>query len=305
MDFDPDRDIPDLDGKVFFITGGNVGLGKETILQLCKHNPSHIFLAARSQSKAVEAISDIQRSVPNAAPITAIELDLASFSSVKKAVKEFHAHSSKLNVLVNNAGIMGCPPGTTEEGYEIQFGTNHMGHALLTKLLLPTLQRTAEISDDVRIVTLSSNAESWSPSSGYDFAQLKTEMRSVSPFERYGISKIANIHFSRALSRRYPTIRCISVHPGVVGTSLARGLYASYPVISPVLRLLHRFITQDVTDGAKNQLWACVNTEAKSGEFYFPIGAVGKGSKLSGDESLEETLWQWTEDELKPYDSPC
>lgn len=171
--FNPEKDIPSLDGKVILITGGsscrhsatphsvltltgNTGLGKETVLQLAKHNPKEIFLAARTQSKAEAAIAEIKGAVPNA-NITYLPLDLASLPSVKKAADEFKSRSDQLDILINNAGIMATPYEKTKEGYEIQFGTNHVGHAMFTKLLLPTLLKTAEQPGaDVRVVNVSS-----------------------------------------------------------------------------------------------------------------------------------------------------
>ncbi|KAH6984286.1 hypothetical protein BKA56DRAFT_614035 [Ilyonectria sp. MPI-CAGE-AT-0026] len=147
--FNPDKDIPNLSGKVILVTGGNNGLGKETVLQLSKHEPAHIFLAARSEAKALPAIEEMCKAVPDAAPITFIPLDLASFDSIKQAAASFKAQSSQLHVLINNAGIMGTPAGTTKEGYEVQFGTNYVGHALLTKLLLPMLDKNAIVLSQV------------------------------------------------------------------------------------------------------------------------------------------------------------
>ncbi|GKT53032.1 retinol dehydrogenase [Colletotrichum tofieldiae] len=296
-------DIPDLSGKVIVVTGGNIGLGKETITQFSKHNPAHIYLAARSESKALAAIEDIKNTVPNAAPITFLEVDLTSFESIKRAAKEFRSKSETLHILVNNAGIMAWPPSTTKEGYEIQFGTNHMGHALLTKLLLPTLQHTAKTSPDkdVRIVSLSSAAEKWVPSDLYNFDDLKTDMASTGTWSRYGASKIANIHHARALAKRYPEIRCISVHPGVVSTNLTSGLAASWPIIKPIMGILSWLTLSSVADGAKNQIWASVSPDAETGVFYWPVGVKGKDSKHAKNEELSEKLWEWTEKELEPY----
>ncbi|KAH7230211.1 retinol dehydrogenase [Fusarium redolens] len=302
--FNPDKDISDLSGKVIFVTGGNAGLGKQTILRLSKHNPAHIFLAARTKSKALAAIEDIHKAVPDAAPITYINLDLASFDSIQQAAKDFHSQSQQLHILINNAAIMATPAGTTKDGYEIQFGTNHMGHALLTKLLLPTLKRTAATTSppqDVRIINVASSEEARSPATDtYDFNKLKTDMASTSTLIRYGISKVANIHHARALSRHHPEIRSISLHPGVVNTNLKNGMGASWPLMKPLLPLIG-LLSTNVSNGTKNQLWAAVSPDAKSGEFYFPVGVTGKGSKQSRDKALEDALWNWTENELKGY----
>lgn len=128
---------------------------------------------------------------------------------------------------MNNAGIMACPEGLTKEGYEIQFGTNHVGHALLTKLLLPTLQRTAKGAPEgsVRIVNLSSMGEQMAPKpDGIKFDHLKApNSGGINTWTRYGQSKLANVLFAKALAKRYPEIVSTSVHPGVVQTELTRG----------------------------------------------------------------------------------
>ena len=128
------------------------------------------------------------------------------------------------------------PPGTTKDGYEIQFGTNHMGHALLTKLLLPKLLSTANIPDaDVRIITLSSVAHEWAPKGGLQLDTVHSEQRKISSRERYGQSKLANILYTNELATRYPAISCISVHPGSVNTGLSRGLKESYTLVAPAI----------------------------------------------------------------------
>ncbi|KAK4694543.1 hypothetical protein P7C71_g3055, partial [Lecanoromycetidae sp. Uapishka_2] len=148
--FNADSDIPDLSGKTILVTGNN-GIGEASCRQFAKHN-AHVYLAARTPSKAESAIAEIKKETPDA-NITFLELDLASLASVKRTAETFNASSDRLDVLLNNAGVMALPASTTKDGYEIQFGTNHVGHALFTKLLMPTLQRTAEEKgSDVRIV---------------------------------------------------------------------------------------------------------------------------------------------------------
>ena len=143
---------------------GNAGLGRETVLQLAKHNPKKIFLAARSEVKAEEAISAVKSSVSNDVQISWIPLDLMSAQSIKNAAEQVSAQSSRLDVLILNAGVMALPPGETEMGHEIQFGTNHTGHSYLTRLLLPTLLKTAEEpNSDVRVVSLASVGYNFAP----------------------------------------------------------------------------------------------------------------------------------------------
>ncbi|KAK8085088.1 hypothetical protein PG997_006359 [Apiospora hydei] len=308
MKFDFDKDVPDLTGKIILVTGGNVGLGKETIYQLAKHRPAHIYLAARSAAKAQEAIKDIQQRAPDAAPITFLECDLSSFDSIKSAAANFLSQSSELHILINNAGIMACPPGKTKEGYEIQFGTNHMGHAQLTKLLLPTLLKTAEKAPEgaVRIVSLSSMGEAFAAKDPYADAdtRLKSDLASLSTWTRYGIAKLANVHHSRALAQRYPSLRCVAVHPGAVRTELTRGPLATYSAFSLIMTPLHwlaTFAMTPVSEGAKNQVWAAVSPDAQSGHFYYPVAVDGKASAQAKDDKLCEQLWAWMEKELEAH----
>ena len=232
---------------------GNNGLGLETCRQLAKHNP-HIYLAARTPSKAQSAIADIKETVPNA-NITFLQLDLASLESVKKAADTFNTTSDRLDVLINNAGVMALPASTTTEGYEIQFGTNHIGHFLLTKLLMPTLQRTAEGQRDVRIVNLSSEGHRLPPRGGLALKDARSNMASYNTWVRYGQSKLANILFTRELTRRYPAIKSITLHPGGIQTGLSEGFEKQNPWFAACFRpIVSRFLTT-VQQGALTQLF--------------------------------------------------
>jgi NAD(P)-dependent dehydrogenase (short-subunit alcohol dehydrogenase family) len=279
---------------------GNNGLGAESVLQLSKHNPAKIYLGARDESRAERAMVSIKSSVPDA-KIEFLPLDLASLKSVKQAADAFIASSTRLDVLMNNAGIMACPAGLTNEGYEIKFGTNHLGHALLTKLLLPVLGKTAETRNDVRIVNLGSSAHTWAPKAGLVLQDPKTEMKSYSTWARYGQSKLANIYYTRELARRYRAIKSVAIHPGSVGTNLVSGPIASYPYVGWLLRRLHPIMTVSVQKGALNQLWASVSPDAKSGHFYYPVAKDFPGSDLVRDDSKALELWEWTEAELKKH----
>lgn len=282
---------------------GNAGLGKEAALHLAKHNPSQIFIGSRSASKARTAIAEIRASVPGA-PLTPIELDLASLASVKEAASKVLATASRLDILMNNAGIMAVPPAVTADGYEIQFGTNHMGHALLTKLLLPLLLKTAnsQPGSDVRIVTLSSHSHVRAPACGIDFARLRAADPESWPFTKYGVSKLANILHAKQLAKRYPSIKTVAVHPGIVNTNLTMILKGSSKlarIISPVVAY---FSGVSVEKGVLNQLWGAVGAGVESGQYYEPVGVGGKGSPLTEDGGLAEKLWVWTERELEGWE---
>lgn len=301
--FNPSKDIPDLSGKVILITGGNTGLGLETILRLSQHKPAHIYLAARSEDKAKTAIQEIQSKVPKAPPISFIKLDLASFASIKAAAASFIASSNRLDILINNAGIMATPEGLTEDGYEIQLGTNHLGPALLTKLLLPMLKATAATKpSDVRVIFVSSKMESIAPKDSYYLDKAKTIMPQLSTWARYGMSKLATVYYAEALAKQNPDIKSISIHPGIVATNLGNSFFGSNNfLIAGIVKVALKFMAVSVEKGALNILWTAISKNAKSGVFYYPVGVTGKGSNLSQDEKVRGQLWEWTEKELDAH----
>lgn len=285
---------------------GNVGLGKQTILYLAQHSPQRIYLAARTASKGSSAIAEIKKSVPDAA-IEHLPLDLTSFSSIREAASTFTLKESRLDLLINNAGVMATPYSLTKEGYEIQFGTNHMGHALLTKLLLPTLLETAnQPSADVRIVNVSSIAHKMVPSGGLIWDQALLEKQYTG--RRYGQSKLANILFSNELAARYPQITSVSIHPGVIVTDLYASLTDNffwkfllgiYQLLTPILPGHYK----SPEGGALNQTWAATTSKEGlvNGEFYTPVGKTGAGSKASKDQGLGKKLWEYTEEEFAKH----
>ena len=192
--------------------------------------------------------------MPNA-NITFLHLDLASLESVKTAADTFSGKSDRLDILINNAGVMALPASTTKEGYEIQFGTNHIGHFLLTKLLLPTLQRTAEGQGDVRIVNLSSEGHRLPPRGGLALKDAHSDMASYNTWVRYGQSKLANILFTRELTRRYPAIKTAALHPGGIDTGLALGFRKEHPWLAAVLGPIAALFLTTVQQGALTQLF--------------------------------------------------
>lgn len=317
--FEPDTDIPPLDGKVIVVTGGtlyshdtqhitysddtigNNGLGKETVKRLAKHNPALIFLCSRNAKKAEDAIKEIE-SEHAFGRIKTLQLDLASFESISSAAKSFNSQSDRLDILINNAGIMGVPDSKTKEGYEIQLGTNHLGHALFTKLLLPTMLKTAEQKDsDVRIINLSSQAHARAPAPG--FSTEDVDAKNSNPMARYGRSKLANVLFVRQLAKKYPQITSVSLHPGVINTDLFTPMFASNRVLGTLSGFFGWVVYSTVPDGAKNTLWAATapKDQVKSGQYYLPIGREDAGSTYSRDEKMAESLWDWTEQEINKH----
>ncbi|MCJ1270949.1 hypothetical protein MMC22_010848 [Lobaria immixta] len=307
LNFDPEKDIPDLSGKVIFITGGTTGLGKESILALAKHHPEHIYFSGRDHEKAAAVINEVQSfSETN---VTFIECDLASLASVQRAVKEFNSTSARLDVLMCNAGVMALPPGLTTDGYEVHFGTNHLGHALLVKLLLPTLIQTVEQvpNSDVRIVFLTSIGFRAHWFGGIAFETLRTpqDFPIFGSWIRYAQSKLANIVYAAELARRYPRITTVSVHPGVAATNLV----GSLPFLKRVLVYVTNpgQVKSSATEIVANQLWAATATGDKenekivNGAFYEPVAVLGTHDWYSKSEEFAGRLWDWTQKELEGY----
>jgi NAD(P)-dependent dehydrogenase (short-subunit alcohol dehydrogenase family) len=275
------------------------------VIALAKHNPGHLYFSGRNAKSANTLIDEIKTKVPNV-NITFLECDLASLTSVQNAAKQFLSQSQRLDILMCNAGIMALPPGLTKDGYEIQFGTNHVGHALLIKLLLPTLLKTAdEPGADVRIVCLTSRGYGLHPSGGIHFKDLHTSQENIglfAPWRRYGQSKLANLLYAAELARRYPKITSVSIHPGVYSTGLV-GTLGFWK--RTLIYLTNLGNVKDAADGTGNQLWAATGDKSGivNGAYYVPIGVLGPLDGDAKSEKLAAELWEWTENEMKGYQS--
>jgi len=283
---------------------GNTGLGKETILQLAKHNPSKIYLTSRSESKGQEALKSIRDTLgQSSVDLQHVPLDLASFASVKSAAESVQSSTDRLDILICNAGIMAIPPGKTEQGHEIQFGTNHIGHHLLTKRLLPILEKTAALSgSDVRVITLSSVANEQAPpiKTMLDMEKLYT----TGKWTCYGASKAGNILFAAELARRYPTLTSVSVHPGIIKSDLWNSVNENNALIRFGMKLAGPLMFQTIQTGAHNTLWAAAGAkkdELQNGTYYTPVGKLdhrNPGNKRAKDVEAGRALWEWTEAEI-------
>ncbi|KAF1967762.1 NAD(P)-binding protein [Bimuria novae-zelandiae CBS 107.79] len=288
--WNPSKDIPDLSGKVIVVTGGSSGLGKESVHQLVKHNPSKIYLTARTSARGNAAINAIESATPAAkGKIAYLEVDMASLASVKRAADRVLTAESRLDILMSNAGVMAVPAGVTEDGYESQFGTNHMGPSLFTKLLLLLLSKTATAPDsDVHIVNLSSELFKSAPMGGILFDSLKTPQSEISSMARYGQSKLADALHTHILAQKYPQIKSVALHPSVVNTGLLDTFKKDHPIIGGLVGVVAGIFLTNVHDGAKRQLWAAT---APSKEV--------KNGAITKDEALAERLWEWTNKELE------
>lgn len=306
--FDPVTDIPDLVDKVIIVTGGTAGLGRATILSLAAHQPTHIIFTGRSQASA-DVVVEEATSRYHGVSITFIRCDLASFASIQDAARKVLSKVSRIDILIANAGIMAVAPGLTEEGYEIQFGTNHMGHALLVKLLTPLMEATAKEHGDVRIVWTSSITYMIHPPGGIQFDKVKTLQTRIAPalpaWVRYAQSKLANMLYARAYAKHHPSITSVAVHPGISYTGLVNSL--SWAERTFVYATTF-WLALPAEACAYTQQWAATAPlgkgvgQVETGTYYEPVGRKGYLLRQAGDDDLAEELWEWTQQELKAYE---
>jgi NAD(P)-dependent dehydrogenase (short-subunit alcohol dehydrogenase family) len=261
----------DLSGKTYVVTGANSGIGKVTAEQLAKQGAT-VVLACRNTAAGEEAKAEIVAALPRA-NVEVIPLDLGSLESVRKFASAFTQRHQRLDGLVNNAGVMNPPKGTTQDGFETQFGTNHLGHFYLTELLLDTLKSTP----GSRIVNLSScyHDKAMGREGKIHFEDLNYESRKYDGWEAYAQSKLANLLHAQELSRRLEGtgVTAVSVHPGWVRTNLVRH---SVPVFlqnaaSFVLRLAGMV---EPWEGAQTTLFALLGPEvpSQSGAYFSQTG---------------------------------
>lgn len=261
-----EADIPPLDGKTAVVTGGNAGLGIETVRALAAAN-ADVIMASRNPEKARAAREQVLGAVPSA-KVEAVELDLASLDSVRKAAAVITERSPSLDLLVNNAGVMALPEEKTEEGFEMQFGVNHLGHWALTSLLMPALLAAPA----ARIVTVTSTAHHFGRSIDPDNPHLHGRYR---PWRAYFQSKLANFHFGIGLERKLEAAgaRAASLiaHPGLSDTELQRkSVEETGDATAKFFHWLAGSTGMDPAAGALPQLRASTDPEARGGQFYAP-----------------------------------
>jgi NAD(P)-dependent dehydrogenase (short-subunit alcohol dehydrogenase family) len=293
-------DIPDQTGRTAVVTGANGGLGLETARALAAKG-AHVLMTARNQEKAAAAIEDIRRTVQEPS-LEFVPLDLGSLASVRAAAEKIVSAHDELDILVNNAGVMGIPEQRTVDGFELQFGVDHLGHYALTALLMPALLRAGA----ARIVTVTSTAHHMGRA--VDPANPHLEGR-YTPWRAYGQAKLANFHFGIGLQQRLaaagaPAASLIA-HPGLSNTDLqARSVRETAGGRSQ--RFWHRLATStgmSPADGALSQLRAATDPAAKGGEFYGPL-FVNSGPPVRkpivrriGLETAIARLWEVSERE--------
>ncbi|GGK63398.1 SDR family NAD(P)-dependent oxidoreductase [Streptomyces flaveus] len=284
-----ERDIPEQKGRVAVVTGANTGLGFETARALAEHGAT-VVLAVRDVEKGRQAAARMSGDV------TVQELDLTSLESIRAAAADLHGTHTGIDLLINNAGVMYPPKQTTRDGFELQFGTNHLGHFAFTGLVLDLLLPVP----DSRVVTVSSVAHRIRAAIHFD--DLQSE-RSYSRVAAYGQSKLANLLFTYELQRRlalHGSTNAVAAHPGLANTDLMRNLPAAMRVITPVIGPL---MSQKPEMGALPTLRAATDPAVLGGQYYGPDGMgeyrghpqVVESSPESYDRTVQQRLWAVSE----------
>ena len=288
--------IPDLTDKIAVVTGGNSGIGFETAVELAR-NGAETIIACRSVSRGDAAVQRIRKSVP-LANVEAMPLDLGDLASVDAFSERFADENDHLDILVNNAGIMATPYRKTKDGFESQFGTNHLGHFALTAKLMPLLLA----APTSRIVNVSSLAHRQGV---VDLDALDFDGSNYSRWRAYGRSKLANLLFTYETQRRLDRggvdhVASLASHPGFARTNLAQGL----GIIGTILKPIGSLISQSAHMGALPTLRAAVDPSAKGGEYYGPDSpnerrgypVLVSSSAGSHDEEVARRLWERSEE---------
>lgn len=288
--------IPDQTGRTFVVTGANSGLGLATTRQLARHG-AHVIMAVRNEAKGRQAIADLKAEQPDA-NLEMRRLDLADLDSVREFADRVHADGVRVDVLVNNAGVMMPPLTLSPQGHEIQFAANHLGHFALTGLLLDILQA----GNDPRVVTVSSSLHR----QGHIHFDDLAGARSYSPVAFYSQSKFANVLFGLELDRRLRTagspVRSLLSHPGYTATNLQTS--GPTGLMNLLGRIGNRLIAQDAEMGALPQLYAATAPGAESGQFIGPDGAfesrgypkVVRPVPSAEDPATARRLWDLSEE---------
>lgn len=291
--------MPDQSGHIVIVTGANSGIGYETALVLAKKG-AHVIMACRNLEKAQIAFEAIRRHVPSAS-IEMMKLDLSSLDSVRAFSDEFLAAHNRLDLLINNAGVMAIPKRETVDGFEMQFAVNHLGHFALTGRLLEILLQTPAS----RIVNVSSGASFYGT---IDFDDLQHE-KSYSRYQAYGQSKLANLLFTYELQCHLDDIgsdtMALSAHPGYAKTNLQENAtqQSNATIEGWLYRIFGSIFSQSAAMGALPQLYAATSPDVEKGGFYGPsflhmrgYPKLITGSSKASDSDAAKRLWQISEE---------
>lgn len=291
--------LPELAGRVYVVTGGNSGIGLETVRELARKG-GHVVIGCRNEGRAKAALDDVRASVPHASVESRL-LDLASLASVRGFVAGMRARHTRLDALCNNAGVMALPYCRTSDGFEMQLGTNHLGHFALTLGVLPLLRATG----GARVVTVASNAHRFGR---IRFDDLQSERR-YSRWRAYAQSKLANLLFTFELARRLEQsgsdLVAVAAHPGYAATNLPSAALrmTGSRFGERIVTLGNRLLAQPAAMGALPTLYAAAAHGVRNGDYYGPAGLREMrgppkrvhASRRARDPEIAARLWRVSE----------
>ncbi|XP_020107170.1 short-chain dehydrogenase TIC 32, chloroplastic-like isoform X2 [Ananas comosus] len=281
--------------------GATNGIGKETARVLALRG-AKVIMPSRTLESGMKAKESLLEQNPNS-KLDVMEMDLSSLESVRKFAQSFNSRNKHLNILINNAGIMACPFQLSKDGIELQFATNHLGHYLLTSLLLDKLKTTAkETGIQGRIINVSSTAHRSSDGSFFDLEKLNDQSR-YKPFGAYAHSKLANILHANELSRRLQEegsdVTANSLHPGVIVTNIGRYLTSNAVVFTLLATLVKPFV-KSIPQGAATTCYLALHPNLKdvSGKYFANCNETTPSAKAR-DGELGKRLWEFSEELLQ------
>eukprot|EP00058_Branchiostoma_floridae_P014549 XP_002600037.1 hypothetical protein BRAFLDRAFT_221193 [Branchiostoma floridae] len=281
-----------LDGKTVIVTGSNTGIGKVTAKDLARRG-ARVIMACRDMTKAEAAASEIRNETGNE-NVVVEKLDLASLASVREFATKINQQEGQLDILINNAGSMYCPPWKTADGFEMQFGTNHLGHFLLTNLLLDKIKASAPS----RIVVVSSIAHE----SGRMYFDDLNLTNNYGPNRAYCQSKLANVLFANELARRLEGTDVIvsSLHPGVIETELQRnmaeGCGCVYTCCKCCFWCMVRSFGKNQWEGAQTTIYCAVDENIEKSGLYYSDCRPKRAARQARDEAAAKRLWDLSEE---------
>ncbi|HVV85003.1 MAG TPA: SDR family oxidoreductase [Kofleriaceae bacterium] len=277
----PDRDLTD---RTYVVTGANTGIGKETVRVLAGRG-ARVVLASRSPDKTRPVIEELKQATGNDR-LDYVELDLGDLASVRRAAADLLARDLPIHGLINNAGLAG-PRGTTKQGFELAFGTNHLGHFLWTKLVLDRVRA----SGPARIVNVAS--ASHYQARRIDWDALRKPTASLTGLPEYAVSKVANVLFTRELAKRLPAseVTAYALHPGAIASDIWQRR-----IPRPIVAIMKLFM-KSVADGAKTTIYCATSPAcAKETGLYYTDSKEKRPSRLAQDDAVAAELWKRSEE---------
>ncbi|KAI0891545.1 putative short-chain dehydrogenase [Annulohypoxylon nitens] len=307
-----ENNLPDLHGKVYIVTGSNTGVGKELARILYSKN-AKVYIAARSQDKAIKAIKEISDAFSTSkGGLAFLKLDLGDLTTIKASVDEFLAKETKLDVLFNNAGVQNPlpEPSKTAQGYEYHLGVNTIGTFAFTKLLTPILVSTSKKEGASRVVWVSSSGAELlgEKSVAVDMSNLDYKKKDRPYLEKYGVSKAGNWLHGVEFAKRYKADGVISIplNPGNLASELYRDMKG-------LMRFFVSLLTYPPINGAYTLLYAGLSPEItleKTGSWVVPFGRIlpirkdlveATKTEAEGGNGTAEKFWEWCDEQIKPY----